>query len=214
VSRPAVVIAVAAFVAILAPAIHPHITASDAVDPVALTGNTWDYVPSTDVLSPPSPPVLPAPAVTSSGIAAESGSGRDAGTPRLNRRRDRVINLTNAQRTASGLADLQTSVELTDSAQRYADHLAVDGNFSHTDGSVLASRVSATGYRYQFLGENLALGQRSAHSVVAAWMASPDHRANMLDPRFTQMGVGIATRSDGQIVWCIDFGWPSPPPTS
>jgi uncharacterized protein YkwD len=104
---------------------------------------------------------------------------------------------------------LTVRADLQRSAQQYVNHLAADGAFSHTDGSVLADRVTATGYRYRVVGENLALGQTSASSAVAAWMASPDHRANMLDRRFTEMGVGIVQRPDGRLLWCIDFGLPA-----
>ncbi len=128
---------------------------------------------------------------------------------RLTRRRSRVISFTNNERAMSGLGGLTSNPQLTLSAERYAQHLALDRAFSHTDGSTLAQRIEAAGYRYRVAGENLGMGQPTARTIVAAWMASPEHRSNMLDSRFTQIGVGVATRADGQIVWCIDLGMPS-----
>jgi uncharacterized protein YkwD len=191
-----------------------HIAATDADGPVTFAGNTWFYAPPANIIDPPTPPVVIPPSIPPSLVPAsattEATDRKLAGTALLRHRRTRVIELTNSQRTATGEHALTTNTDLTRSAQHYVDHLATDGAFSHTDGSVLTARVAATGYRYQFIGENLALGQTSPASVVAAWMASPDHRANMLDPRFTQMGVGIVRRPDGELLWCIDFGWPAP----
>jgi uncharacterized protein YkwD len=104
---------------------------------------------------------------------------------------------------------LRVEPRLTTSAKQYALHLAADGAFSHTDGSDLTTRAQAVGYRFRRIGENLGLGQTKPRTIVEAWMDSPEHRANMLDPMFTEIGVGIATRADGQIVWCVDLGRPS-----
>jgi uncharacterized protein YkwD len=122
--------------------------------------------------------------------------------------RARLLVYLNRQRVAAGVKLLHDSGKLDRSAQGYASHLAADGRFSHTDGSVLDARIAATGYRYHWIGENLGLGQHSPWNVVHAWMGSPEHRANMLDPRFTDAGVGMAMRPDGQLVWCLDLGWP------
>ena len=191
-----------------------QISASDAAGPVMFAANTVYPAPPSNVLtpippvpSPPVPPVFPTSLKSTGATAAPAGQAA-----RLRHRRARVIMLTNKQRAGLGLGALQTDADLTRSAQNYVDHLAADGAFSHTDGSVLAERVVQAGYRYRFIGENLGMGQASAGTIVTAWMQSPDHRANMLDPRFTQMGVGVAKRTDGRLIWCIDFGWPAPTP--
>jgi uncharacterized protein YkwD len=188
-----------------------QISATDANGPVTYAGNTLYPAPPVDVVDPPvttSPPPTTLPLPPMSPVAATESQRSRTGAGLLHHRRTRILALTNGQRTAAGLHPLTINPDLTRSAQQYVEHLAADGAFSHTDGSVLAGRVAATGYRYQVVGENLALGQTTPRSVVAAWMASPDHRANMLDAHFTQMGVGVAKRSDGRVVWCIDFGWP------
>jgi uncharacterized protein YkwD len=187
-----------------------QISATDANGPVTYAGNTlYPALPVDPVVPPVSlpPTAPPMPGVTTTSITVSTRS-QLTGAALLHHRRQRVIALTNAHRTAVHLGGLTVNAKLTSSAQDYADHLAGDGAFSHTDGSVLASRVTAAGYQYRFVGENLAMGQSTPRNVVTAWMNSPDHRANMLDPRFTQMGVGVARRSDGRLIWCIDFGWP------
>lgn len=123
--------------------------------------------------------------------------------------REQVRKLTNGQRQDNGdVAPLSMSSKLQAAAQAYAEHLAADGQFSHTDGSQLGDRITAAGYQWSAVGENLGLGQRSPAQIVAAWMASPGHRANMLNPDYVDVGVGIATRPDGQIIWCLDLGAP------
>jgi uncharacterized protein YkwD len=181
VNRRAVVLALTAFVTVLAPATASH-------------AGGFNYAFAT------------LPRVTAATMT--DASDRSASITRLQHRRARIVELTNAQRSAGRLGTLTVSAQLQKSAQHYVNHLAADGAFSHTDGSMLSTRVSAAGYAYQVVGENLAIGQTSPVAVVAAWMASAEHRANMLDHRFTQMGVGVAERGDGRLVWCIDFGWP------
>jgi len=80
---------------------------------------------------------------------------------------------------------------------------------SHTggDGSTLAVRIDRIGYSWSRLGENVAYGFPDAASVVAAWMTSPGHRANILSVN-TQFGLGIALGVDGLPYWTQVFGTP------
>jgi uncharacterized protein YkwD len=66
--------------------------------------------------------------------------------------------------------------------------------FSHVspDGVAPWNRVDQRGYYYREVGENLALGYRSADSVVDGWMHSPGHRANVLGARFREVGVAVS----------------------
>jgi uncharacterized protein YkwD len=68
-----------------------------------------------------------------------------------------------------------------------------------------AARIAATGFT-QAWGENVATGQRSPEQVVAEWMASPEHRRNILDPTYRLMGVSYATAADGRSYWAQEFG--------
>jgi uncharacterized protein YkwD len=138
---------------------------------------------------------------------------------------DRVLALLNQQRATNGLSPLQREATLDSVAQAYSQAMmqataAGPVYLSHTgpDGSTLARRVSAAGYAWNTLGEDLGAGQRTPEQVVAAWMGSPEHRDNILDPDFSDVGIGLAvgpgTWPDGHldpqvIWWTVDFGEPS-----
>jgi uncharacterized protein YkwD len=123
---------------------------------------------------------------------------------------ERVLDLTNAERQNAGLAPLSLSPELAESAQDYSQVLATSGCFAHTCGPVpdLVDRDAAAGYTgWSSIGENIAAGYATPQDVVAGWMASPGHRANILSPRFTEIGIGLA---DGAApygtYWTQEFG--------
>ena len=122
----------------------------------------------------------------------------------------RVLILTNAERNKAGLPPLVLSRDLQIAAQSYADVLASSGCFEHTCGPVpnLADRDALAGYAgWWSIGENLAGGYDTPESVMAGWMASPGHRANILSVTFTEIGVGLSNGS-GQfhVYWDEEFG--------
>ncbi|MDZ8054804.1 MAG: CAP domain-containing protein [Aulosira sp. ZfuVER01] len=114
-----------------------------------------------------------------------------------------VLDLTNQERAKNGLAPLQGNVELNYAADKYAELMAQQHYFSHTgpDGSQPWDRAKAVGFEAQTMGENIAAGQKTPQEVVQAWMNSPGHRANILNPQFTQLGVGFDNN-----YWVQDFG--------
>ena len=102
------------------------------------------------------------------------------------------------------------NASLADSAQGYSRVLASTGCFAHTCGPVpdFADRDENAGYdRWSSIGENLAAGYPTPEAVVAGWMASPGHRANILSPNFSEIGIGLA---DGLApygtYWTQEFG--------
>jgi uncharacterized protein YkwD len=106
---------------------------------------------------------------------------------------------------------LKASGQLSDAATNHARDMARKKYFDHrgSDGSQPRDRVLRTGYKFKLTGENIALGPETAEEVVAGWLASPGHCANIMDPRFQNIGVGIATgRGRGQIYWVQTFGAP------
>lgn len=122
----------------------------------------------------------------------------------------RVVELTNAERAKAGLGPLRVSGQLTRSAQGYAEVLATGACFGHTCAPVpeMAERSERAGYlNWQALAENIAGGQRTPERVVADWMASPGHRQNILNGRYTELGVGVASGSGTYgIYWAQEFG--------
>lgn len=76
----------------------------------------------------------------------------------------------------------------------HSANLAQGRYFSHQekDGSLPADRVARSGYAWRLVGENIASGNRTPQDAVAAWLASPGHCANLMNPRFTEMGAAYA----------------------
>ncbi|MGD0094606.1 MAG: CAP domain-containing protein, partial [Planctomycetota bacterium] len=97
-----------------------------------------------------------------------------------------VCELTNKERKNAGLEPLQLNAKLFEAARAHAANMLKHGKMAHKlDGQEAPQRVAAKGYRYALVGENVAYGQETPEEVVAAWMASPTHRANILRAQFT-----------------------------
>lgn len=108
-----------------------------------------------------------------------------------------IIELTNAERAHARVEGLQENELLALAAQRKAEDMAKQGYFSHLgpDGKLPWVWVAEAGYDYHFAGENLAVRFVDSGDVVEAWMASPSHRANIVKPFYTEIGVGVAQGS-------------------
>jgi uncharacterized protein YkwD len=103
------------------------------------------------------------------------------------------------------------SALLDRAAQRHAEEMARRGYFDHRapDGSEPRDRVRRAGYRPRLTGENIAFAPESAEEVVRGWLDSPGHCENIMDARFREIGIGLATGSRrGHIYWVQDFGSP------
>ena len=122
----------------------------------------------------------------------------------------RVLELTNIERQNAGLAPLAMNSQLTDAAQNYSEVLASTGCFEHTCGPVpnFVDRDVQAGYTgWTALGENIAAGFTTPEAVVAGWMASPGHRANILSPKFTEIGIAMVAANDQfGTYWAQEFG--------
>ncbi len=105
-----------------------------------------------------------------------------------------IISLTNAERAKNKVAVVKENPLLDRSAQAKADNMAQLSYFSHNgpNGKTPWMWIDESGYNYQYAGENLAVRFVDSKDVVAGWMASPTHRANIIKPVYTDVGVGIA----------------------
>jgi uncharacterized protein YkwD len=85
-------------------------------------------------------------------------------------------------------------------AQRHSNDMATNDFFDHmgSHGSQPSHRVSAAGYAWSTVGENIAAGFSSARAVITGWLDSPGHCANIMNPNFTQMGVARAINRDAE----------------
>jgi uncharacterized protein YkwD len=132
----------------------------------------------------------------------------------------RVIDLVNQARSQGrrcgresfpSTAPLIAAPPLQAAAEAHARDMAAREYFAHrgADGSEPRDRIRGAGYESRLSGENIAFAPESAEEVVAGWLASPGHCANIMDARFRHTGVGLATgRTNGQIYWVQTFGAP------
>lgn len=160
--------------------------------------------------------ILIAAALASSAFARDAMVGRESGGAV----RERVIDLVNAARSKGRRCGserffpappLKVSRQLNEAAADHARDMARRNYFDHRgrDGSQPKVRVLRTGYEPRLSGENIAFGPESAEEVVAGWLDSPDHCANIMEPRFEHIGIGVATgKKRGRIYWVQTFGAP------
>jgi uncharacterized protein YkwD len=116
--------------------------------------------------------------------------------------------LLNVERRRFRLPTLRLSNRLDTSAQRWTNTQVHDHSFSHS--SDFGSRVSATGFDWSQLGENIADGYRTPAGAVTAWMRSTGHCENILSPEFREVGAGFddGTAAGGYQhgTWTLDLG--------
>ncbi|WP_405733346.1 CAP domain-containing protein [Streptomyces sp. NBC_01537] len=134
-------------------------------------------------------------AVASAPASAASSSGATA----------RVVALVNSARSKAGCSALTVNAKLTKAAQSHSNDMSDSQTMSHTgsDGSSPGDRITRAGYDWRTYGENVAYGYPTPESVMAGWMSSPGHKANILNCAFKEIGVGLA--QDGYY-WTQDFG--------
>ncbi|MDH6220939.1 CAP domain-containing protein [Streptomyces pseudovenezuelae] len=126
----------------------------------------------------------------------------------LSRTAAEVVDLTNRERARAGLPSLATDPLLTAAAQAHSADMVARAFYSHTspEGSQPWDRAARAGSRRRTIGENIACGQRSPAEVVEGWMNSPGHRANILKPDFTHIGIGFAGGGPSGTYWTQLFG--------
>jgi uncharacterized protein YkwD len=111
------------------------------------------------------------------------------------------LDRTNSLRASRGLPALQEHGQLTDKAEAWAQHMARTGRLAHSDLS-----AGLDGLAWRALGENVGVSTPTAdtlRTIHERFVASSTHRANLLNSRFTHMGVGVATSADGR-VWVAE----------
>ncbi len=122
------------------------------------------------------------------------------------------VSRINSLRASKGLRQLQVSGELVGVARNWTDHMVGQGQISHNPN--LGSQV---GGDWTKLGENVGVGY-DVDGLMRAFINSPAHYANLVDPAWTHVGVGVSHASDGRIYTTHNFmalsGGGGPPPTS
>jgi len=134
---------------------------------------------------------------------------------------DRVVQLSNVERQKAGLQPLVKNMQLAIAAQQYAELLAGSYCIGHECGPVpdIAGRDERAGYvNWTAVGENIAAGQPTPETLVQEWMSSPEHRSLLLNPAYSEIGVGFsAGRGTFGNYWTQELGArgaPAPDPAS
>jgi uncharacterized protein YkwD len=140
---------------------------------------------------------LAALALIAAALAAPAAARTQHHAVSLNSLSRRVLAQVNAVRRSHGLVPLRLSASLTAAAAQHSHEMAADGYFAHesVDGSAFDKRLirfyPATRVRYWSVGENLVWSAPTLTPAQALdlWMHSPEHRANLLTPRWREIGV-------------------------
>ena len=118
-----------------------------------------------------------------------------------------VLDLVNAERAKREISALTLDSSLSSVATKKSQDMVNKNYFDHTSptyGSPF-DMMKQFGISYRSAGENIAKGQKTPQEVVAAWMNSEGHRKNILNPNFTNLGVGIAKDSNKTTYWTQMF---------
>lgn len=129
-------------------------------------------------------------ALSTGTVSAEYASGVSSGA---------LLNLTNSYRASQGLGSLSINSQLSVAAQAKANDMVARDYWAHNSpvGRTPWSFIASTGYTFRAAGENLAYGYMDSSELINAWIASPEHRANLVG-NYTEVGFGIANASDYQ----------------
>ena len=127
--------------------------------------------------------------------------------------REAVLARVNEVRREAGVPPVELEPRLSAAAQAHADDMLARSYYAHRslDGTVPHDRVRARGYVSDLVAENIAAGHFNVETVMEAWLHSVDHRRNIVDRRFTQLGVGIAVGTYEhryKVMWVQDFARP------
>jgi uncharacterized YkwD family protein len=153
------------------------------------------------------PVTSPAQTPVQKSVPASSASSSKSSSATVPSAVQQVVTLVNQQRQKNGLAPLKMVQSLDNVAQTKAQDMINENYFDHTSpkyGSPF-QMMSKFGISYSYAGENIAAGQPDAATVMNDWMNSSGHRANILDPHYTEIGVGEAKGGTYGTYWVQEF---------
>jgi len=117
------------------------------------------------------------------------------------------VSLANTARAGVGLGPLHIDLRVANAAAGQSTYQAQQQTMTHAGpgGNNAGSRLQAQGYTWNTWGENVAAGQGDCKSVMSAWLASPGHRANILNGSFVHIGIGNVVGVNGVHYWTMDL---------
>lgn len=122
-----------------------------------------------------------------------------------------LLDLTNKARAANKLAPLTPNAALFQAARGHSENMAKQDNLAHElDGKRVGARATAAGYDWQEVAENVAASDEGTpEEIVNGWLKSETHRKNLLNPVFTEIGLGVARKDKGDKYFTQVFGAPA-----
>jgi uncharacterized protein YkwD len=122
----------------------------------------------------------------------------------------KVFELTNEERKKKDIPPLKLNPALSKVARAHSENMARQGKMEHTlDDKTPFDRLREAGIKFSAAAENIAAGDRVTHAMIMkAWMESKDHRANILEAEYSEIGVGVARDKSGQIYYTQVFAKP------
>jgi uncharacterized protein YkwD len=126
----------------------------------------------------------------------------------LSKEEKEVLERTNQERAKAGKPALKANARLSRAARSHALNMAKQEKLSHTlDDKTFDQRIEAMGYQFTRAGENISNAPTAADSLEA-WMDSPGHRENILNPDYREIGIGQGVSPTGQNYWVQVFAAP------
>lgn len=188
----------------------PSPTATQAPVTSSPGTQTAATTPPSPSASIPSESSTSAPSLTTASTPTPTTSASATGSPALPDLEQRLVDLTNAERAKVGCPALAVDTRLVTSADAHAVDMVAKQYFDHSgaDGSTPTTRGAAAGYPAG-VAENIGTGFTDAAAVMTAWLASPGHRANIVDCAYKVIGVGYdpgALPGFGPGTWVQAFG--------
>jgi uncharacterized protein YkwD len=163
-------------------------------------------------------------AVVLAGCVLPSGRGKDPQEPatadadklKMTDEEQQVLDLTNQARAKEKLPPLRPNALLMAAARAHSANMARQGKMEHVlDGKKPGDRVKEAGYRYSWVGENIAMTDGDTTTAVfKGWMESKGHREHILSDHFEEIGLGIARndKDKGEIYYTQVFASPRKAP--
>lgn len=169
----------------------PPDSASDGTPVAAASGPSATPTPAS---TPAAAPSAPAPAPAAQSASACAGVTQSALLSAINAARAASRQCGGALRAA--VPALSWNAALANAAQRHSTDMATRNFFSHTgsDGSSVGQRVSAAGYRWSSVGENISGGQSSTSAVMSGWLSSVGHCNNIMGASFQEVAVACVSQ--------------------
>lgn len=118
----------------------------------------------------------------------------------------KLLQLINKERTNRNIPILLVDDKLNNAAQKHTDYMIKNNKLTHNQpGNELAKRISAEGYNWRAIAENIAQGYPTPETVVKGWMQSQGHRDNILNPRYKDVGFGYGKDDNNYWWWTTVF---------